>query len=211
MEIKILEKNDASIKVAMKGIHRTYANALRRFAISEVPCMAVDEVVVLENSSIMYDELIAHRLGLIPLKTDLKGYLMPDKCDCNSSLGCSKCRVLFVLDVDASESPRTVLTSDMVSEDERVIPVNPMIPIVKLATNQKLKLEAYAKLGKGSEHAKWQPVSTSVLKDLDGKDKGFVLHLESVGALSAEEIFLQSLIILRDKLNDFESGIKELT
>ncbi len=211
MKIKIVEKTDTSIQVGFKGVHRSYVNALRRFAISEVPCMAVDEVVILENSSVMYDELIAHRLGLIPLKTDLSRFVLPEKCDCHSALGCSKCRVLFVLDVESQDAPRTVFCGEMVSEDDYVKPVDTMIPIAKLAGKQKLKLEAYARLGKGREHAKWQPVSTSVLKEINGKEDEFILHLESVGSLTAEEIFLQALMILREKMSEFTAKVKEMT
>ena len=101
--IKILESSDSRIKVSIKGVDRVYANALRRFAISEVPCMAIDDVVIQQNSSVLYDEILAHRLGLIPLSTDLKGYVLPQDCSCKTDLGCSKCRVLLVLNAVATD------------------------------------------------------------------------------------------------------------
>ena len=118
MKIKILEKTDMTLKVELTNIPLSYANALRRFSISEVPCMAIDEVVILENSSVMYDELVSHRLGLIPLRTDLSRFVLPEDCDCNSSLGCSQCRVLLVLDVESKDGTMTIYSKDMVSEDD---------------------------------------------------------------------------------------------
>lgn len=192
----------------LKGVDRVYANALRRFAISEVPCMAVDEVVILENSSVLYDEILAHRLGLIPLTTDLKGYVLPQDCDCKTSLGCSKCRVLLVLDAVATDEVKTIYSGDLISEDNLVKPKLSNIPIVKLAVNQKIKLEAYAKLGKGRDHAKWQPVTVSTLTDTDDPSK-FHLTLESTGSLPANEILLEATNILNTKLKEMTKLIKE--
>jgi DNA-directed RNA polymerase subunit D len=208
MKIKILEKTDMTLKVELTNIPLSYANALRRFSISEVPCMAIDEVVILENSSVMYDELVSHRLGLIPLRTDLSRFVLPEDCDCNSSLGCSQCRVLLVLDVESKDGTMTIYSKDMVSEDDYVVPTHPEIPIVKLSNGQRLKLEAYAKLGKGIEHAKWQPVCKSILKEADDDPDSFILHLESVGSLTAEEIFLKSIELIRSDVQNFENELK---
>lgn len=187
------------MKVLLKNIDRSYANAVRRFIISEVPTMAIDEVVILENSSVLYDELLAHRLGLLPLKTDLERYRLPEKCDCKNPLGCSNCRVLLVLDTHSTDQVKTIYSGDLVSEDTEVVPISPRIPIVKLAPGQKIKLEAYAKLGKGKEHAKWQPVSVSVLTET-GKDDEFFLKLESVGSLPPFKILSEATNILYQKL-----------
>ena len=206
--IKILESSDSHVKLLLKGIDRVYANALRRFAISEVPCMAIDEIVIHENSSVLYDEILAHRLGLIPLTTDLEGYILPQDCDCKTSLGCTKCRVLLVLDAVATDEVKTIYSGDLVSEDTRVKPYVDNIPIIKLAPSQKIKLEAYAKLGKGRHHAKWQPVTISTLTDTDN-DSEFHLTLESTGSLPANEILLQATSILNTKMKDMNQSIQE--
>ena len=206
--IKILESSDSHVKLLLKGVDRVYANALRRFAISEVPCMAIDEIVIHENSSVLYDEILAHRLGLIPLTTDLEGYILPQDCDCKTSLGCTKCRVLLVLDAVATDEVKTIYSGDLVSEDTRVKPYVDNIPIIKLAPSQKIKLEAYAKLGKGRHHAKWQPVTISTLTDTDN-DSEFHLTLESTGSLPANEILLQATSILNTKLKDMNQSIQE--
>ena len=196
------------MKLLLKGIDRVYANALRRFAISEVPCMAIDEIVIHDNSSVLYDEILAHRLGLIPLTTDLEGYILPQDCDCKTSLGCTKCRVLLVLDAVATDEVKTIYSGDLVSEDTRVKPYVDNIPIIKLAPSQKIKLEAYAKLGKGRHHAKWQPVTISTLTDTDN-DSEFHLTLESTGSLPANEILLQATSILNTKLKNMNQSIQE--
>ena len=167
--------------------------------------MAIDEVVILENSSVLYDELMAHRLGLLPLKTDLERYILPEQCDCRSPLGCSKCRVLLVLDSQARDRVVTIYSGELVSEDKEVIPISDKIPIVKLATGQKVKLEAYAKLGRGKDHAKWQPVSASVLTET-GKEDEFELYIESVGSLTAPTILSKAAEILHDKLGQFATA-----
>ena len=164
MEIKVLEKDDKNMRLLIKEVDVPYVNALRRVIISEVPCMAIDEVVMLENSSIMQDETIAHRLGLIPLKTDLESYNLPEDCKCQSEFGCNLCRVTLTLDVEAKEGTRSVYSGELVSENKEVTPVSDTIPIAKLAKEQKLRLEAYARLGKGKNHAKWQPVSMCAYK-----------------------------------------------
>jgi DNA-directed RNA polymerase subunit D len=164
MEIKIVEKNDYTARLIIEGVRTAFVNSLRRIMLSEVPAMAIDEVVVIENSSMLHDEILAHRMGLIPLKTDLDSYNLPEKCPCKSELGCNLCRASLTLDVEATDTVRTVYSGDFKPENPNIKPVSDKIPIVKLAPEQKLKLEAYARLGKGERHAKWQPVSVCAYK-----------------------------------------------
>ena len=164
MEIEILEKNDTSMKMLVKDVDVAFMNTLRRIILAEVPCMAIDEVVIIENSSVLHDEILAHRLGLIPLKTDLDAYNLPEECPCKSEFGCNLCRVSLTLDVEAGEEGRVVYSGDLVSENPDIVPVSDKIPIVKLTPNQKIRLEAYARLGRGKDHAKWQPVSVCAYK-----------------------------------------------
>ena len=164
MKIEVLEKDETNLRLRIRGANVPLMNALRRIALSEVPSMAIDEVVMIENSSILQDEMIAHRLGLTPLKTDVDTYNLPEDCECKSEFGCSLCRVTLTLDADSTEGTRTVYSGELVSENPEIIPVSDKVPIIKLAKGQKLKLEAYARLGKGKNHAKWQPVSVCAYK-----------------------------------------------
>jgi DNA-directed RNA polymerase subunit D len=207
--VEVVEKSDERIVVKFTNVPRQYVNSLRRLAISEVPTLAIDDVVMLENSSVMHDEAVAHRLGLIPLRTDPGRFVMPHECDCGSALGCSKCRVLLVLDSEATDKSKEVLSGEMVSEDETVKPVSKDIPIIALAPSQKLKFEAYARLGTGKQHAKWQPTSAAVVKD--GKDESeIILMLESNGALTAEEVLIEAAERLQAKVKNFKQVIGSL-
>jgi DNA-directed RNA polymerase subunit D len=201
VKVKVQEDKENSVVLQLEGVDRSYANAIRRFCISEVPSMAIDDVVVLENSSVLYDEILAHRLGMIPIKTDLERYVLPEKCDCGSPLGCNKCRVLFVLEATGKEKVSTVYSGDLVSEDREIRPVSESIPIVKLAHGQTVKLEAYARLGRGKEHAKWQPCTVASLTD--GKTEGtFNLMVESAGGMPARQIVLKAIQLVEEKLRE---------
>ena len=208
--IKILERDNNHIVIEFNDIPRQYVNALRRLSISQVPTFAIDDVVILENSSVMHDEAIAHRLGLIPLRTDLERFIMPDLCECKSTLGCSKCRVLLVLDAESQDKTKVITSAELISEDEAVKPVNNEIPIVSLAPAQKLKFEAYARLGTGKSHAKWQPTSVAVVKDGKGEDDS-ILVIESNGSLTPQAIVLEAAKILGSKINEFDSVIQSLS
>lgn len=207
--VEVVEKSDERIVVRFNNVPRQYVNSLRRLAISEVPTLAIDDVVILENSSVMHDEAVAHRLGLIPLRTDPGRFVMPHECDCKSTLGCSKCRVLLVLDSEANEKTLVVTSGELVSEDELVKPVSKEIPIIVLAPNQKLKFEAYARLGIGKDHAKWQPTSAAVVKDGKNEDE-IILVIESNGALTAEEILTVAAERLASKVKNFKQVVSSL-
>jgi DNA-directed RNA polymerase subunit D len=207
--IDILQKEEERIVIKFSNVPRQYVNAIRRLSISEVPTLAIDDVVILENSSVMHDEAIAHRLGLIPLRTDLDRFVMPHDCDCKSTLGCSKCRVLLVLDSEANEKTKVVTSGELLSEDELVKPVSNDIPIVVLAPSQKLKFEVYARLGVGKDHAKWQPTSAAIVKD--GKDENeAVLTIETNGALTAEEVVMAAIEKINLKIKNFNHTIQSL-
>ena len=208
VSIKILESSENRIKVLFTDVDRAYANSIRRFAINGVPVMAIDDVVVHDNTSVLYDEILAHRLGLIPLIT-VDGYVLPEECSCKIDLGCSKCRVLLVLDAIATDDTKTVYSGDLKNADDPLVkPKIDNIPLVKLAPSQKVKLEAYARLGTGKDHAKWQSSSVSTLTDTDN-DNELILTIESSGALPPDQIILQSMKILNDKLKAVVNSIKE--
>ncbi len=164
MKIKVLEKDDISLRLLIEGTNSAFMNTLRRIMLSEVPAMAIDDIVIIENSSPLQDEFLAHRIGLIPLRTDLDTYNLPEECTCKSEFGCNLCRVSLALEVEAEDNITTVYSGDFKTENPSIIPVSSKIPITKLAQNQKIRLEAYARLGKGKDHARWQPVSTCAYK-----------------------------------------------
>ncbi len=195
--------------VKLKGVPLQYANALRRICLNGVPVFAIDTVDVIENSSVMSDEGISHRLGLLPIKTDLKRFAEPSKCSCKSVAGCSNCRVMLVIDSGDTDVTRTVLSAELSSEDETVKAISDKVPIVQLAPGQKIKLEAYARLGRGSTHAKWNSANVSVLIPTDKHDE-HVLTIESTGALAPEQIIKAGIDELAQRLDEFKGVISEL-
>ena len=164
VQSKILELQGNTIRFFLSGVEVGVINALRRIMLAEVPTMAIDDVIVIENSSPMRDEMVAQRLGLIPLKTDLDSYVLPGDCDCQSEMGCNKCSVTLTLDTEAVDATRTVYSKELESFDPDILPVSMDIPILKLAREQRVRMELYARLGKGGDHAKWQSVSACAYK-----------------------------------------------
>ncbi len=164
LEISALELKPFKARFIIRGASVALVNALRRIMISEVPCMAIDEVAIIENSSVLYDEILAHRLAMIPLTTPEDKYVPPSQCSCGGR-GCSNCQARLYLDVKwDGEGVRTVYSGDLKPEDPEVAPVYDNIPIVKLAQGQSVVLEAYATLGVGKDHAKWQPTAACAYK-----------------------------------------------
>ena len=155
MNIEFLSEDKKTGKVTfmLKGATPALANVMRRAMIESVPTMAIDTVEFQKNSSVLYDEILAHRLGLIPIKTDLKGYNLPEKCKCKGE-GCARCTLKLTL---KAKGPCIVYASEIKSKDPKVKPVYGDTPIVTLLKGQELELEATAKLGQGKEHVKWSP------------------------------------------------------
>ncbi|NPD89415.1 MAG: DNA-directed RNA polymerase subunit D [Asgard group archaeon] len=161
MDIELIELFPNSIKFILSDVSLAFANAIRRTSLADVPSLVIEDVYVLRNTSPLFDEFIAHRLGLIPLKYDPKKLELNfrDKCDCGG-IGCNLCTVTLTLSKETDNQTTSVAYSeDLASTQEGVDPISPTIPIVKLGPNQALELECMAQLGIGKEHAKWQPVS----------------------------------------------------
>ena len=197
------------MSVKLKGVPLQYANALRRLCLNGVPVFAIDTVDIIENSSVLPDEGLAHRLGLIPLKTDLARFNEPSSCECKSETGCSNCKVMLVLDSGDSDVTKTIFTDELTSEDESVKPISDKIPIVQLAPGQKIKVECYARLGRGREHAKWNSSNIATLVET-GKEDERILTVESTGALNPEQIILAGVEELGKRIKEFREVIDEI-
>jgi DNA-directed RNA polymerase subunit D len=207
--LEIINQDNQTMSVKLKGIPLQYANALRRVCLNGVPVFAIDTVDIIENSSVLADEGLAHRLGLIPIKTDLSRFNEPSKCDCHSETGCSNCKVMLVLDSGDSDTTRTVLSNELSSEDDSIKPISDKIPIVQLAPGQRIKIECYARLGRGTDHAKWNSSNISTLTDTD-KEGESTLTVESTGALKPEQIILSGIDEVNNKLGEFKEMIGQI-
>jgi DNA-directed RNA polymerase subunit D len=152
MKMKIIEKSENKVKILLEGSTPAFANALRRISMNEVPTMATDFVDIETNTSGLFDEVLAHRIGLIPLTYDTKIYNVKGDCKCKGK-GCVQCEVVLVVD---KTGPCIVKAGDMKSTATDVKASDPEIPIVELLDGQCVKFEATAVLGFGRDHIKWQ-------------------------------------------------------
>lgn len=141
MKIQVISKTDREVEFILDESNPQFANALRRVMMSEIPVAAVDSVEFYGNDSALYDEVVSHRLGMMPLKFDPKSFKGDDN-------------IVLVID---KKGPGMVYSKDIKSQDAVVVsPLYEDVPIVELAEGQKIKAEATVRLGVGKEHAKWQ-------------------------------------------------------
>jgi len=170
MNIEMSMEKGNRIEFLLRGSSTSFANLIRRFGMGQVPVFAIDSVTFYENSSSMFDEYLAHRIGQVPLVSDT---------------GRAKEEVLFTLE---GEGPSTVYTKDLKSADSKVRASLDNIPLLRLLEGQNIRLEAKARRGIGRQHAKWQ-AGLIGYEALDGKDFRFkaetFLQLEPRDFLSA--------------------------
>lgn len=191
--MKITSKKGKDLKLSFNtDAPAYYLNAIRRYIISEVPTLAIEDVELRRNEGILYDEMVAHRLGLVPIVTDLKSYL-----------GKKDPGLTFTL---SEKGPKTVVSSSLISNDAKASPVHSDIPIVKLLKDQELELVAKAVLGKGKDHAKWSP-GLAFYKE-SGSATEF--NIESWGQLSPDNMLLTAVDMFEEDLKRFETDMKKL-
>ena len=144
-EVEFIDRDERDARFVVRDITPAFANGIRRAIVSDVPTLSIDTVRVIENSSVMFDEQISLRLGLVPLTT-------PDDYDVGET-------ATLALDV---EGPDTAYSGDLVSADDRVEPADDNIPIIDLKypegadSPQRLEIEAEAVMDDGKSHAKHQ-------------------------------------------------------
>ena len=195
--IQILADDGKKISVKLKGVSLYYVNELRRICLNGIPIFAIDTVDIIKNTSVIADEGLTHTLGLIPLKTELNGF---DE---------SNSRVMLVLDSEAADNVKIVTTAELESKDQVVKPTSEQIPIVHLAPGQQIKLEAYARLGRGTEHAKWNSANISVVTHTDAEDE-YILTVETTGSLEPKQIILAGIQELSKRLKEFKEILVNL-
>ena len=258
MKIEKLSKTEEKSSFIIYGITNSIANSIRR-NLFEIQTLAIDSVEFYKNDSALYDEFIAQRLGLIPLKADLKTLSKKEDCSCNGK-GCLNCAVSLKL---KAKGPCIVYVSELKGKGFEII--HPEMPIVLLSQDQELEFVAEAKLGNSKEHAKFNPgliwfnsyPKAEISKDcnncgecikicprkaisnqgnkivIDEKKcdlcgacietcnklkeaikitpstEDFVFFVESFGQLSPEEIFILSIKILDEHLDELSKELKK--
>ncbi|MEM4633733.1 MAG: DNA-directed RNA polymerase subunit D [Candidatus Anstonellaceae archaeon] len=188
MNISILLEKNNRLEFMLRGASVPFSNMLRRYAMGQVPVYAIDRVVFYENSSALFDEYIAHRLGQIPI---LSESVRADE-------------VVFTLE---AEGPTTILSRDLKSTDSKIKAAIDNIPILKLLEGQNLRLEAKARMGIGRQHAKFQPglVSYEILSPNELKFK-----VESFMQLEPREFLLRSADMIIKRCEELESKLEEI-
>jgi DNA-directed RNA polymerase subunit D len=167
MPLKIIELTDNFARFSITDITPSIANSLRRTLINDIPKLAIEKVTfhhgqirdvegnVYDSSLPLFDEIVAHRLSMVPLVTDLTMNFR-DECTCKGK-GCSLCTMTYSIN---RNGPATVMSGDIQPiGNPDLKPADPDIPIVKLGKNQAVIVSAEAILGRGKEHAKWQATS----------------------------------------------------
>ncbi len=159
MKFTILEESDSKAAWLVEGASPALLNALRRAVIASIESFAIDEIEVFENTSPLFNEYLANRIGLIPLSFD-------------DSLS-EEAQVIFTLDAEAVDENRTVYSSELVTEDAGVKVHCERIPIIGLGKGQVLRLQGTAVKGNAAKHAKFQSAIASygLLSDYKLVDK----------------------------------------
>lgn len=191
MKIETQSDNGKAFSFALKDAKNSQANALRRMAINHVKCFAIDTVTFYENSSAMFDEFIAHRIGLIPINTPTSGYSDEDE-------------ILFTLE---ATGPKTVYSGELESKDKEVKVANESIPIIKLAAEQRLRIDCKAVMGEGVKHAKFQP---GLVTYDQADERTFNFYVETFGQMPPKEIINKALSSIKDELKAIEKEVKKI-
>lgn len=184
--VRVLSETAEEVVFEMVGVDAPIANALRRILLAEVPTVAIEHVYISRNTSILQDEVLAHRLGLVPLNvdprqfeelktgdeaTDLNTLVFRMRAEGEAKGAISAAEAAALEGEGDTEGPYTrVYASSLVWEPQggqaerlpaNTGPVHPDILLAKLAPGQVIELEAHAVKGIGKDHAKFSPVATA--------------------------------------------------
>lgn len=216
MKLNLSEQDEKSVRVLIQEIPLSVANSVRRFIINEVPTMSVEEILIVENTSSLTNEILSHRISLVPFFSDLERYRAREECDCGSKLGCEKCVVRYVLKKEGAEGLVTAYSRDMTAEDSSttVHPASADIPIVKLGPGQSIELELYVRVGRGKQHSKWQPgIATVYPPKKDMGPQTYEMYIESYGFHPPKRLLIEAIKVLKQKseafLLNFDKSLEE--
>ncbi|AGI47432.1 DNA-directed RNA polymerase, alpha subunit/40 kD subunit [Thermoplasmatales archaeon BRNA1] len=166
MQIETVEMGDCKAKLILRDCTPALANALRRTMLQDIPKMAIDKVEfhlgevmsqetdeASESITPLFDEVIAHRIGLVPIPTDYESFTFQDQCECGG-VGCPHCSIMYSLN---KTGPATVLSEDLQPLGDKSLAVKDgNIPIVELTKGQAIIVYGTAVMGTARKHVKWQ-------------------------------------------------------
>ena len=197
MKLKKIKEGHNYLKVLIKDSNNEFVNAVRRLIMTEVPILAVDNVSIYKNDTVMFDEFLAHRIAMIPLETDLKAYKKGDS-------------VKLTL---KEKGPKMVYSKDIKCVDPKIKVAYENVPIIRLEEGQELKIELTATMGNGREHAKWQPALVYFKEVPELVPEGKVNLSKITEKVPKELIEINAgKVFLKDPYShDFESYIEDLS
>ena len=188
MDVTIEKEHEKKLEFTVSGITPLFANAIRRYGMSRVPVLAVDKVTFYDNTSSLFDEYLAHRIGLMPVKT-------PSKLN-------DDFQITFSLD---QSGPKVVCSGDFKSSDSDIVFVKENIPLITLEDGQHLMLEGKAVIGIGRKHAKFQCalVSYSIEKEK------FKFMVDGLYNMPIKDVVLRACEQLKKDLDEFSKLLKK--
>lgn len=189
MDLTLDKKHENKITFLAEGVSISMANSIRRYAMMHIPVLAIDKVTFYDNNSAMFDEYIAHRMGLMPVATPAK---TPKEA-----------AISFRLD---ESGPKTVYSQDLKSSDKEIAVAREKLPIITLGENQRIRLEAATRLGSGTEHAKFQAGIVSYGLE----DDKIRFQVESFYQMTPAEMIRRGCSALEEDLEEYAKLIKKL-
>lgn len=186
MKAEIVEgwPKDNRIRIVLSDTNAAQVNSLRRAILADVPKMAITKVrfeqgvtqdnkgEVIESVNVLPDEVLAHRLAMVPVPTFLEEFVFPADDPNNENLpedqwGSPLSQIIYHLSIrgpnsDSSDEFKTVYAGDLNVLGETKLQIkeeHSRIPLTLLSKGQYLELYAYATLGRGRDHAKWCPAA----------------------------------------------------
>ena len=217
MDIEIIEMTERKGIFTLKNSSPAMANALRRTMLTDIPKMAIDKVEFhlgpimiddkeYESITPLFDEIVAHRLGMVPVPTDHQLFGYQDGCVCGGE-GCPNCTLMYSLN---KIGPCTVLSGDMIPLGNSDLKVkDEFIPIVELTDGQAVLIYATAVMGIAKKHVKWQ-AAFGVGYDYGEDDTTFRFKFETDGSLTAQQVLDKALEILSSESGDMLAQIEGL-
>uniref|UniRef100_A0A673BWF4 DNA-directed RNA polymerase RpoA/D/Rpb3-type domain-containing protein n=1 Tax=Sphaeramia orbicularis TaxID=375764 RepID=A0A673BWF4_9TELE len=186
--IDVVQMDESSMEFDMVGIDAAIANAFRRILLAEVPTMAIEKVFIYNNTSIVQDEVLAHRLGLIPIKADPRLFEYRNTEEEGSEID----TIQLQLKIKCSRNPRA--SKD--TSDPRELYLNHM-DIKWLRPGQELDIVMHCVKGLGKDHAKFSPVATAsyrllpeitILEPVEGEKAERLKRCFSRGVIDLEDV-----------------------
>ncbi|XP_014479492.1 PREDICTED: DNA-directed RNA polymerases I and III subunit RPAC1 isoform X2 [Dinoponera quadriceps] len=191
LKIKVIEDKDNVLEFDMIGCSATLVNAFRRILLSEVPSMAIEKIYIINNTSVIQDEVLAHRLGLIPLRADPRLFEYTSSHARKDDEVSDEDTLRYELKVICTKNPQksqesylpeeTYKNSNVYSRDIKWVPIGRQaeifpngaeqlrvleddILICKMRPGHEIHAYMHAVKGISKDHAKFSPVSIATYR-----------------------------------------------